>query len=129
MATKSISGPALRTVLNRFPDIHSSCSDISAARPYFPHKYGGSANCPVQVNTTKPETLFNPSSEAVIAYGAFTSDKTIAEWTRVEIPLDYVSTSRVPTHIIVSCAASMLGDYFTGSSSSVLWVDDVRLEY
>ncbi|MCQ2167349.1 MAG: PCMD domain-containing protein [Bacteroidales bacterium] len=118
--------PSGTTVKEGDPD---RCQVFVALGDWNPRKYGGSANCPVQVNTTKPETLFNPSSEAVIAYGAFTSDKTIAEWTRVEIPLDYVSTSRVPTHIIVSCAASMLGDYFTGSSSSVLWVDDVRLEY
>lgn len=92
-------------------------------------KYGGSKECPVQVNTTQKETLFNPKSEAVIAYGSYVSSETVPEWTRIEIPLEYNAVDRTPTHIIVSCAASMLGDYFTGSSSSVLWLDDMILEY
>ena len=91
-------------------------------------KYGGTADCPVEVNTTDKSTFFDPKGPDVIAYGRFVTDHD-TEWTKVEIPLEYVSTSRRPTHIIVSCAASMLGDYFTGSPDSVLWVDDLRLEY
>ncbi len=93
-----------------------------------PKEYGGSADSPVEVNTTKKETFFDSKGPNVIAYGNFVTDHDM-EWTKVEIPLEYVSTSRRPTHIIVSCAASMLGDYFTGSPDSILWVDDFRLEY
>ena len=92
-------------------------------------KYGGTPDSPVQVNTTKKETLFDSKSEGVIGYGSYISNKSVTNWTDIEIPLEYVSTSRVPTHIIVSCAASMLGDYFTGSSESVLRVDNMRLVY
>ncbi len=92
------------------------------------HKYGGSEDCPVEVNTTDKSTFFDPSGKDVIAYGRFVTDHDMG-WTKVEIPLEYVSTSSRPTHIIVSCAASMLGDYFTGSPDSILWVDDIRLEY
>ncbi len=92
------------------------------------NEYGGTADCPVEVNTTKKETFFDSRGRNVIAYGRFVTDHDM-DWTRIEIPLDYVSTSRRPTHIIVSCAASMLGDYFTGSPDSILWVDDFRLEY
>ncbi len=92
------------------------------------HKYGGTEDCPVEVNTTDKSTFFDPSGKDVIAYGKFVTDQDMG-WTKVEIPLEYVSTSRRPTHIIVSCAASMLGDYFTGSPDSILWVDDIRLEY
>ena len=91
-------------------------------------KYGGTADSPVEVNTTDKSTFFDPKGADVIAYGRFVTDHDM-EWTKVEIPLEYVSTSRRPTHIIVSCAASMLGDYFTGSPDSILWVDDIRLEY
>lgn len=91
-------------------------------------KYGGTENCPVEVNTTDKSTFFDPSGKDVLAYGKFVTDHDM-EWTKVEIPLEYVSTSTRPTHIIVSCAASMLGDYFTGSPDSILWVDDLRLEY
>ena len=91
-------------------------------------KYGGTESCPVEVNTTDKSSFFDPAGQDVIAYGRFVTDHDM-EWTKVEIPLEYVSTSRRPTHIIVSCAASMLGDYFTGSPDSILWIDDMRLEY
>lgn len=91
-------------------------------------KYGGTESCPVEVNTTDKSTFFDPSGKDVIAYGKFVTDHDM-DWTKVEIPLEYISTSTRPTHIIVSCAASMLGDYFTGSPDSILWVDDMRLEY
>lgn len=91
-------------------------------------KYGGTPECPVEINTTRRETFFDPAGANVIAYGRFVANEDM-DWTRVEIPLEYVSTSRRPTHIIVSCAASMLGDYFTGSPDSILWVDDLSLGY
>ena len=83
----------------------------------------------MQVNTTDKKTFFNPNSENVIGYGSYVSDKSTDGWIKVEIPIQYNSVSKKPTHIIVSCASSMLGDYFTGSTSSKLWVDDVKLEY
>ncbi len=92
-------------------------------------QYGGSEESPVEINTTDKTTFFDPEGGNVIAYGRYIATESIDEWTKVEIPLKYTSTSRVPTHIIVSCAASMLGDYFTGSPNSVLWVDDLHLEY
>ena len=92
------------------------------------HKYGGTEASPVEVNTTDKSTFFDPAGKDVVAYGRFVTGQDM-EWTKVEIPLEYVSTSVRPTHIIVSCAASMLGDYFTGSPDSILWVDDLRLEY
>lgn len=91
--------------------------------------YGGSPDCPVQVNTTDRSTFFNPESENVIAYGSYESDETTDGWIQLEIPLEYRNYSVKPTHIIISCAASKLGDYFTGSSESTLWVDGMELIY
>jgi len=105
------------------------CNIFVALGDWNPRIYGGSEQSPVRVNTTKQETFFDPESEAVIAYGYYESDQDTQGWTDIEIPLDYRSTSRVPTHIIVSCAASKWGDYFTGSTSSTLWVDDIKLVY
>ena len=51
------------------------------------------------------------------------------EWAEYTIPLDYHDIDTEPTHIIVSCAASQYGDYFTGCSSSKLWIDKVELVY
>ena len=91
--------------------------------------YGGTPESPVQVNTTDRSTFFKSDSEAVIGYGAYVGDKATDGWIKVEIPIEYVSVSRKPTHIIVSCAASMYGDYFTGSTSSILWIDGMELVY
>ena len=92
-------------------------------------KYGGTRECPVQVNTTIPSTAFRADGESVIAYGSYVLSKSTDGWIEVEIPLDYRSVTRRPTHIIVSAASSILGDYFTGSSTSILWLDDLKLEY
>ena len=92
-------------------------------------EYGGIPESPLCINTTDKDTFFNPDGPGVIAYGAFIANEDIKEWMEVEIPLEYRDNFRVPTHIIVSAAASRLGDWFTGSSSSVLHLDDLRLIY
>lgn len=105
------------------------CQVFVAVGDWDYHEYGGTPDSPVQVNTLEKSTLFDPTSEAVIGYGSFVTNKATDGWIKVEIPIEYTSTSRKPTHIIVSCAASMLGDYFTGSTKSTLWVDGVELHY
>lgn len=105
------------------------CNIFIALGDWDPKKYGGNAESPLQVNTTKPQTFFNPDDEAVIAYGCYENDKSTQGWIDIEIPLEYHTTFRTPTHIIVSCAASKWGDYFTGSTSSTLWVDAIKLVY
>jgi hypothetical protein len=95
-----------------------------------PAVYGGTAECPVEVATRRiNETAFDKNSEAVIAYGELLLTKSVDGWMEVTIPIEYRSTSRVPTHILMTFAASRYGDYFSGSSSSVLWVDDFELVY
>ena len=95
-----------------------------------PAVYGGTAESPVEVATRRiAETAFDKDAEAVIGYGELLLTESVNGWTEVTIPIDYRSTSRVPTHILVTFAASRYGDYFTGSSKSVLWVDDFELIY
>ncbi len=91
--------------------------------------FGGSAESPVQVNTTDVSTLFDPNNDAVIAYGELVKGETVSNWTEEVIRLKYKDTERRPTHIIISCSSSKLGDYLTGSYNSVLWVDDFELIY
>ena len=112
------------------------------------NKYGGTAESPVLVNTTDTSTFvdFNTDS-STIAYGdlqitttdgtnytATINGETSSEtgwngWKEVIIPLEYSKLKTPPTHIIISCAASKYGDYFEGSTSSVMWVDDFELIY
>ena len=51
------------------------------------------------------------------------------EWIEYTIPLDYHTETTYPTHIIVSCASSQFGDYFTGYDGATLWIDAVELIY
>lgn len=105
--------------------------------------YGGSADSPVQVNTTDESTFIDYNTDpSTIAYGNLilhhdgyelngaakvTSDTGV--WTEYIIPLDYKTYTVFPTHIIISAASSRFGDYFTGSDSARLWIDAVELIY
>ena len=89
----------------------------------------GTDDIPLIVDTRDKSTFFDPKSDAVIAYGEMLFGETIGEWREVTIPLEYVTTSKVPTHIVIVNSASRLGDYFTGSTQSVLWLDDMELIY
>jgi hypothetical protein len=50
-------------------------------------------------------------------------------WKEYTIPIVYNDMDVIPTHIIISCSASQYGDYFVGSTSSRLWLDDFELIY
>lgn len=106
-------------------------------------KYGGSKDSPVYVNTLKEDTFVDYYTDNstiangdIIIYndgydinrGGKVSSKT-DEWVEYVIPIDYRNFNAYPTHIIISCASSQYGDYFTGSSSSKLWIDAVELIY
>ncbi|MBQ2521957.1 MAG: PCMD domain-containing protein [Bacteroidales bacterium] len=91
--------------------------------------YGGLPESPVCINTSDKSTFFKPDAPAVIAYGAHVMDASTQGWVEVEFPLAYRDNFRLPTHIIISAASSRLGDYFTGSSESRMWIDDFRLIY
>lgn len=90
-------------------------------------KMGGNPESPVYVNTTVGK-YYTSKSPGVIGFGHLVSDRS-CDWTQIEIPLEYKSLTERPTHIIVTCAASYLGDYLTGSSQTKLWVDKMELVY
>lgn len=95
-------------------------------------KYGGSATCPVQVNTSDISTFWQIDSiEGTIAYAdiVLQGDGSESEWQQVTLTLDYKDEATIPKYIIISAAASMYGDYFAGSSSSQLWLDGMELIY
>lgn len=92
-------------------------------------KYGGNEQSPLEVNTTDKSSFFDRNSENVIAYGELVLNESTDGWINVEIPLEYHTLTRKPTHIVVSAAASLLGDYFTGSADSVMWLDALELVY
>ncbi|MGM9735558.1 MAG: DUF4493 domain-containing protein [Candidatus Cryptobacteroides sp.] len=106
--------------------------------------YGGTKDSPVLVNTTDASTFVDYSTDPstianaeLILYGdgyqqINGGEKISAEtsvWRQITIPLNYHTQTEYPTHIIVSCAASKYGDYFTGSDDAKLWLDKIELIY
>ncbi|MDE7349813.1 MAG: PCMD domain-containing protein [Muribaculaceae bacterium] len=73
--------------------------------------------------------LFDKNASYVIAYGELQRGTSMDAYEEFEIELKYRSTSIMPTYIMITCASSKYGDYFTGSSSSVLYVDQLSLDY
>ncbi len=83
---------------------------------------------PFQINTSK-NVFVDMNADYIIAYGKIESDVSYDTYQEFTIPLEYRSLTKKPTHIVISAAASYLGDYFTGGKGSVLWVDEFSLEY
>lgn len=73
--------------------------------------------------------LFDKNASYVIAYGQLERGTSMAAYEEFEIELEYRSTSVIPSYIMITCASSKYGDYFTGSTSSVLYVDQLSLDY
>lgn len=66
----------------------------------------------------------------VVAYGELTQNTSDNDaWKEFNIPLVYHTLTTKPTHLIIVCSASKWGDYFYGSDSSVLYLDDFEFEY
>ena len=85
---------------------------------------------PYEIRTRPSERqLFDPSDEHVIAYANFISGDDIPDWTQNDLELVYRYTDRVPTYILVVASASKYGDFFTGGSSSTMYVDNFELIY
>ncbi len=74
---------------------------------------------------------FSENNKDVIAYGCLKSEeeKGTGEWQEFTIDLKYRDLTRTPKYIIIVASASKYGDYFTGSTSSVMYVDDFSLIY
>ncbi len=87
---------------------------------------------PIEIRT-KDKKLFDKNDEKIIAYG----EKELTSITQgadgglleFEIPLDYRSLDRIPSYIVIVASASKYGDYFTGSTGSTMWIDDLELIY
>lgn len=97
-------------------------------------QYG--AEWPVVVRTKGP-SLFNPKDAGTIGYGEYIFTEnygtdTESSMKEITIPLDYEGYGgydRKPKSIIIVASASQYGDYYEGSSSSIMWLDDMELIY
>ncbi len=87
-------------------------------------------DAPFVINTTKEIFLDVANDKNIIAYGDLTDGiGTNGEYKEFEIKFNYRDLTRKPKYILIVAAASRYGDYFTGSTSSVLYVDEFSLSY
>lgn len=82
----------------------------------------------IRTNPSKRQ-LFDKNASYVIGYGELERGTSMDDYEEFEIEIKYRSTSVQPSYIMVTCASSKYGDYFTGSTSAVLYVDQLSLEY
>lgn len=95
-----------------------------------PAEYGGTAESPVQIRTkSSDQLLFDKNAKAVVGYGERILTESVGEWTQFTIPIDWRDKTTPPTHMIIVGSASRWGDYFTGSTQSGMWLDDLELIY
>jgi hypothetical protein len=115
------------------PDLAIGSSDegqiLVAVGNWDPAEYGGDEDSPVAIDTRDESTFFSTKSDAIIGVGEILLTESTDGWVEFTLPLEYTTTSRVPTHIVVVFTGSHFGDYFTGSTQSCLMVDDVELLY
>ena len=88
---------------------------------------------PVIVNNTSADGLFDTSlnNTGIIAFGeqTWTSNTSGNGMIEFTINLDYRTLERKPTSIVLVASASKYGDFFSGSRSSTMWLDDLELIY
>ena len=88
-----------------------------------------------QINTSEGKFVDVNGSD-IIAYGKVvsgtvtsTKDGLVNGYEPFTIKLEYRSTTRKPTQIVIVGAASKYGDYFTGGKGSVLYLDEFSFVY
>lgn len=89
-------------------------------------------NSPLEVSSGDLSTFptwTNRNDSRIVAYGIKVQKTTQNQWVEFDIPLDYYQTNVIPKYLVIVAAASKYGDFFHGSSSSVLYLDDFELRY
>lgn len=85
-------------------------------------------NEPFHVNTGNKQFV-DLSDESIIAYGELDKGKqspatAMSAYEKFTIDIKYRSLTRKPNYILIVCTSSKYGDYFTGSTSSILLIDE-----
>lgn len=85
---------------------------------------------PFRVNTDVG-TFVNLSweNESMIAFGELKSNQSISDYQTFRIPLTYRDYFTKPKYVVMVASASKYGDFFTGSTGSVLLLDECELVF
>ena len=69
------------------------------------------------------------ANKSIIAIGKMESPVSTNGFVEFTLPLEYRDLTRTPKYIVIACCSSYLGDYFTGSTDSLMYVDEFSFEY
>lgn len=115
-----------------------SQSNCPAGAPASGEKDHGQIFCaltsaPKEIRTkASNRQLFDPDENIVIAYGQVTWTDNFGpdgDMQQFEITLDWRNRNVKPTYICITASASKYGDFYYGSDSSVMYLDDLELVY
>lgn len=85
-------------------------------------------SAPFRISTSSGKFVDYDNDSGIIARGTADFNKTDG-YIEFTIPLTYRSTTRIPRYLVIAASASKYGDYFTGSTSSVMYVDEFSFVY
>lgn len=96
--------------------------------------YMALAKAPHQLNNTDTSTFFDfENDDNIIAYGELPDAEAVStnnEWKEFNVELKYKDiTPQTAYYLIIVCSSSKYGDYFTGSTGSIMYIDDLELPY
>ena len=80
---------------------------------------------------SKTETFVDYSADnsSIIAYGELKNDRKMSAYEKFTIDIQYRDLTRKPTYIVIVATSSKYGDYFAGSTTSVLLLDEFELSF
>ena len=114
---------------------------IGYAKPPHEDKIGQTDRCqitvfltdwdkPFRINTTTGTFVDVKNDPGIIAFARLeTGEDTGGKYKEFTLPLEYRDKTRRPKYVVIACAASYLGDYFTGGVGSTLHVDEFEFVY
>lgn len=96
--------------------------------------YMALAKAPHQLDNTKTSTFFDFENDPnIIAYGQLPDAEAVStnnEWKEFTVTMTYKDlTPQAQYYLIIVCSSSKYGDYFTGSTGSTMYIDDLELIY
>ena len=83
---------------------------------------------PFRISTSSGTFIDFDNDSGIIARGVLDLSAT-SGYMEFVIPLTYRSITRIPRYVVIAASASKYGDYFTGSTSSVMYVDEFSFIY
>lgn len=86
-----------------------------------------------QIDNTDTSTFIDFDNDSgIVAYAELPLSESVStngQWKEFTLNLNYHSQTTKPSYIIIVCSSSKYGDYFTGSTSSLMYLDDLELVY